>query len=66
MNENYCEVRLRDPDGTLRTYQIPTYAIPESFYNREYIDHLQQTDLAAYVEYMHEVDEEFIARRFGG
>lgn len=59
-------ISFREPDGSIHTHRIPTYTVPEDFYDKAYADWLKENDPAAYIEYMHEVEEAFIAMFFGG
>lgn len=66
MDVTYRNIAFREPDGTVRVRSVPTYTVPESYYNREYAQRLWKEDPAAYIEYMREVDEAFLAEYFGG
>jgi len=66
MKVTYRDMRFRQPDGSIRTYRIPTYTVPDDFYDKAYAEKLKEQDPAGYIEYMHEVDEAFIATYFGG
>ena len=66
MEVTYRDINFRKVDGSLETRRIPTVMIPDDFYDRERAEWLREHDPAGYVEYMHEVDEAFIAMYFGG
>lgn len=66
MEVSYRNVSFREADGILVTRRIPTVAVPECFYDKNRGEWLKEHDPAGYLEYMHEVDEAFIAQYFGG
>ena len=66
MKADYRVVAFRCPNVTIERRCIPTIQIPDAFYNKEQAEWLKEHDPAGYLEYMHEVDEAFIAQYFGG
>ena len=66
MEMTYRDIPFREADGSIRTYRIPTISIPDDFYDKSYAEWLKKIDPAGYIEYMHEVEETFIAMYFGG
>ena len=66
MEVSYRNVTFREADGGLVTRRIPTVQIPDAFSNKAQAEWLREHDPAGYLEYMHEVDEAFIAQYFGG
>lgn len=66
MGVTYSNIPFREPDGSVRFYRIPTISIPDDFYDKAQAEWLKEHDSAGYVEFMHEVEEAFIATYFGG
>ena len=66
MDVTYRDIPFRQSDGSIRTYRIPTYSIPDDYFDKSYAEWLKEHDPAGYIEYMHEVEETFIAINFGG
>ena len=66
MEFTYRNISFRNADGSFETITVPTIPIPEGFYDKARAEQLKEHDPAGYVEYMHEVDEAFIATYFGG
>ena len=62
----YCDMQLRQSDGSIRRRRVPTYTVPDEYYDKAGAAWLAEHDPAGYIEYMHEVDEAFIAECFGG
>lgn len=60
-NIGYRDVTFREADGTRKVVRVPTVEIPEGFYDRTYAEWLKQSDPAGYAEFMHCVEESFIA-----
>ena len=61
MEVRYRNITFREANGALVTRRVPTVAVPESFYDKVHAAWLKEHGPAGYVEYMHEVDEAFIA-----
>jgi hypothetical protein len=66
MEFTYRNITFRNADGSFETIPVPTIPIPEGFYDKARAERLKEHDPVGYVEYMHEVDEAFIATYFGG
>ena len=66
MEMTFRDIAFRQPDGSVVIRSVPTYTVPDSFYDKEYADALQKQNPAMYLEYMREVDEAFIATYFPG
>ena len=66
MEVTYRDITFREANGALVTRRVPTVAVPDDFYDKQRAAWLKEHDPAGYVEYMHEVDEAFIATQFGG
>ena len=66
MEVTYRNITFREANGALVTRRVPTVAVPDDFYDKQRAAWLKEHDPAGYVEYMHEVDEAFIATQFGG
>ena len=66
MEVAYIHIPFREPNGSVRFYLIPTIPIPDDFYDKAQAEWLREHDPAGYAEFLHEVEEAFIAIYFGG
>ena len=66
MEMTYIDVPFYEADGSVRTYRMSMISVPDDFYDKSYAEQLKRLDPAGYIEYMHEVEETFIAMYFGG
>ena len=66
MEMTYIDIPFYEADGSVRTYRMSMISVPDDFYDKSYAEQLKRLDPAGYIEYMHEVEETFIAMCFGG
>lgn len=57
----YRDIVMRDRNGKLFVYRMPTVKMPDDFYDKAYADWLKEHNPAEYVEYMRIVEEAFVA-----
>ena len=66
MEMTYIDIPFYEADGSVRTYRMSMISVPDDFYDKSYAEQLKRLDPAGYIEYMHEVEETFVAMYFGG
>ena len=66
MEMTYIDIPFYEADGSVRTYRMSMISVTDDFYDKSYAEQLKTLDPVGYIEYMHIVEETYLAMRFGG